>query len=170
MAHLLCPLLSCMPTTHPAHGGYDMSRDPKSSPHQDRYRHTLFPLFLQKPLSGGFSCRGQQQQHISALAQESPPAIRTPMPTGTPPSSHPLRGVHTPAQGTGPGCCRAQPQQPGAHPLQCTAAHGGSIPTSGTRPMALFGEEADAHGASAPGLTHPPLCHISLQSKNAHRP
>ena len=169
MAHLLCPAQRCMPTMHPAPQPHVQGPQIIPAPGQEQ-ACTFSLLFLQKPCSGGFSCRGQQQQHISALAQGSPPSYQDLRAHRHPPSSHPLWGLRTPVQGTGPGCCSSQPQQPGALPLQCNAAHGGSIPTSGSRPTALFGEEADAPGASAPSLIRPPLCHISLQSRNAHRP
>ena len=86
MAHLLCAAQCCMPTMHPApqpHGGYVQGPQTIPTPGQEQ-ACTFSLLFLQKPCSGRFSCRGQQQQHISALAQGSPPAIRTFVPTGTP--------------------------------------------------------------------------------------
>lgn len=93
MAHLLCPLLSCMPTTHPAHGGYDMSRDPKSSPHQGQVQaHTFSPLPPEAALGGIF------MQGPTAAAHLSP---RTGIPTSY---QDPHAHRHPPFQPPSAGC------------------------------------------------------------------
>lgn len=171
-AHLLCPVESSMPTTHPApqtHGGYARGPQIISAPGQEQAL-TLSLLFLQKPCLGDFCARANgstsQPSH-----RDPPPAIGTLVPKGSLlPAT--LCGISAHQhKGRAPGAASSAPAtRSSPTPVRCCPWWLRSHLRNWTHsPLGGRGWRSWWHRHPPRLLIHPPLCHTSLRSKITHR-
>lgn len=100
--------------------------------------HFVSPFLPKATFRGWIFVQGQTAARLSPRTRILPPQLPAPSCPQAPHFQPPSVGSPRTSAGDGPQVLQVQPQQPGVLPLQCSAAHGGSIPVSGTRPTALF--------------------------------